>query len=206
MCGAFFVIWRSLYLPAPVPLPGPTVEPLGEGLMEVVPDGFTPLLCAAPALPAWLLMPLLPTVLPVVVPGVVVPVEEPAELPELVVPGLVVAPGEVALPPVEVDCAIASVLVRASAAASPSVAFLMNYSLCWWVFPTAETGFRSCLAGQSVHVLDCRNLSSHVLYLWAGMVMAATLAMTSTRPSARLAGTVSPSSSTERPTPIGMRK
>src|SRR4051794_23569249 len=58
MCGAFFVIWRSLYLPAPVPLPGPTVEPLGEGLMEVVPDGFTPLLCAAPALPAWLLMPL----------------------------------------------------------------------------------------------------------------------------------------------------
>ena len=39
-----------------------------------------------------------------------------------------------------------------------------------------------------------------------GIVMAATPAMTSTRPSARLAGTASPSSSTDRPTPIGMRK
>ena len=88
-------------------------------MMAVVPDGFNPLLCAAAALPAWLLMPLLPTVLPVVV-----PVEEP-----VVVPGVVVMPGEV-LPPV-VDCAIASVLVSASAAASPNVAFLMNYSLSW---------------------------------------------------------------------------
>ena len=89
-------------------------------MMAVVPDGFNPLLCAAAALPAWLLMPLLPTVLPVVV-----PVEEP-----VVVPGVVVMPGEVVLPPV-VDCAIASVLVSASAAASPNVAFLMNYSLSW---------------------------------------------------------------------------
>jgi hypothetical protein len=89
--------------------------------MAVVPDGFNPLLWAAAALPAWLLMPLLPTVLPVVV-----PVEEP-----VVVPGVVVVmPGEVVLPPV-VDCAIASVLVSASAAASPNVAILMNYSLYW---------------------------------------------------------------------------
>ena len=36
--------------------------------------------------------------------------------------------------------------------------------------------------------------------------MAATPAMTSTSPSARFAGTVSPSSNTERPTPIGMRR
>ena len=89
-------------------------------MMAVVPDGFNPLLWAAAALPAWLLMPLLPTVLPVVV-----PVEEP-----VVVPGVVVMPGEVVLPPV-VDCAIASVLVSASAAASPNVAILMNYSLYW---------------------------------------------------------------------------
>jgi hypothetical protein len=85
--------------------------------MAVVPDGFNPLLCAAAALPAWLLMPLLPTVLPVVV-----PLEEP-----VVVPGVVVMPGEVVLPPV-VDCASASVLVNASAAASPNVADLMDYS------------------------------------------------------------------------------
>jgi hypothetical protein len=67
-----------------------------------------------------LLMPLLPTVLPVVV-----PVEEP-----VVVPGVVVMPGEVGLPPV-FDCAIANVLVSASAAASPNVAIRMNYSLSW---------------------------------------------------------------------------
>ncbi|MGY3357765.1 AcrR family transcriptional regulator [Bradyrhizobium sp. GM0.4] len=39
-----------------------------------------------------------------------------------------------------------------------------------------------------------------------GTVIAATPAMTSTSPSARFEGTLSPSSSTERPTPIGMRK
>jgi hypothetical protein len=107
----------------PEPVPGPIVEPLGDGLMAVVPDGFNPLLCAAAALPAWLLMPLLPTVLPVVV-----PVEEP-----VVVPGVVVTPGELlpVAPPVLVVCAIASVLVNANAAASPNVAIRMNYSLSW---------------------------------------------------------------------------
>jgi hypothetical protein len=30
---------------------GPIVEPLGDGFMDVVPDGFDPLLCAAAALP-----------------------------------------------------------------------------------------------------------------------------------------------------------
>jgi hypothetical protein len=107
----------------PVPL-GPIVEPLGEGLIAVVPDGFAPLLCAAAALPGPLLMPALPTV------PEVVPVEEP-----VVVPGFVVVPVEpVALPvapPVLVVCAIASVLVSASAAASPNVAVRMNYSLSW---------------------------------------------------------------------------
>lgn len=62
-------------------------------------------------------MPLLP---------VVVPVDEP-----VVAPGAVVTPGEVELPPALVDCAIASVLVSAKAAASPNVAVLMNYSLSW---------------------------------------------------------------------------
>src|SRR5882724_12975819 len=56
--------------------------------------------------------------LPVVVPLT----EEP-----VVVPGAVVTPGEVVLP-VVLDCANASVLVNASAAASPSVAILMGYS------------------------------------------------------------------------------
>ena len=110
-----------IYLPAPEPAPGPIVEPLGEGLMAVVPDGFEPLLCAAAALPAPLLMPLLPTVLPAVV-----PVVEP-----VVAPGLVVAPGEPALLPVDVDCAIASVLVSANVAARLNVASRMNYSLSW---------------------------------------------------------------------------
>jgi len=107
----------------PVPVPGPIVEPLGDGLMAVVPDGLAPAACAAAALPAWLLMPLLPTVLPVVV-----PVEEP-----VVVPGVVVTPGELlpVAPPVLVVCASASVLVNANAAASPNVAIRMNYSLSW---------------------------------------------------------------------------
>jgi hypothetical protein len=58
---------------------------------------------------------------------VVVPVDDP-----VVVLGVVVAPDEVALPvapPVLLVCAIASVLAKAKAAASPNVAFLMNYSL-----------------------------------------------------------------------------
>lgn len=95
-------------------LPGPTVEPLGDGFMFVVPDGLAPAFCAAPALPGALLMP-------------TVPVEEPVVL------GVVDMPDPVALPvapPVLVVCAIASVLVRASAVASANVVFLMNYSLC----------------------------------------------------------------------------
>ena len=96
-------------------LPGPIVEPLGDGFMLVVPDGLAPAFCAAPALPGALLMP-------------TVPVEEPAVL----VPGDVDMPEPVALPvapPVLVVCAIASVLVRARAVASANVVFLINYSL-----------------------------------------------------------------------------
>jgi hypothetical protein len=89
--------------------------------MLVVPDGLAPAFWAAAALPGALLTPALPTV------PLVVPVEEP-----VVLPGVVVIPGEpVALPvapPVLVVCAIASVLARASAVASANVVVLMSQS------------------------------------------------------------------------------
>ena len=44
----------SYYRP---PGAGVRVEPLGEGLISVLPDGFSPLLAPAAALPALLLMP-----------------------------------------------------------------------------------------------------------------------------------------------------
>ena len=91
-CGAF------CYLPVGEPgAAGARVEPLGEGLRWVFPDGFAPLFRAAAALPALLVMPVLgsaPVALPVVVP-VVVP--------------LVAAPPVDELPPAEppLDCASA---------------------------------------------------------------------------------------------------
>jgi hypothetical protein len=63
-------------------------------------------------------MPVLPVVLPVVVPVVGEPI---------VVPPLVVPPAAELLPPL-LDCASASVLVNANAAASPNVASLMGFS------------------------------------------------------------------------------
>ncbi len=44
-------LFLLLYLPVPAPLPGPIVEPLGDGLKDVVPEGFAPAACAAAALP-----------------------------------------------------------------------------------------------------------------------------------------------------------
>jgi len=41
-----------LYLPVPEPGVGPNVDPLGDGLIAVFPEGFSPLFCAAAALPA----------------------------------------------------------------------------------------------------------------------------------------------------------
>ena len=80
---------------------GARVEPLGEGLIWVLPVGFSPLFRPAAALPALLLMPVpagLPVALPVVVPVVGDPVAAP----------LVAAP-VAELPPVAplVDCASA---------------------------------------------------------------------------------------------------
>jgi hypothetical protein len=115
-CGAF--CYRPVGEPGP---DGERVEPLGEGLMWVFPDGFTPLFRAAAALPALLVMPVsevLPAALPVVVP----PVEEPAVAP------LVAAPPVPELPPAEpppLDCARARELVKTSAVANPNVASFM---------------------------------------------------------------------------------
>jgi hypothetical protein len=77
-CGAF------CYLPVGA---GVRVEPLGEGLILVLPEGFSPLARPAAALPASFDMPLLGAVveLPVVVPlgedpAVVPPVPDPLPL------------------------------------------------------------------------------------------------------------------------------
>ena len=40
------------YRPAPEPGVGAIVDPLGEVLIKLFPDGFNPLFCAAAALPA----------------------------------------------------------------------------------------------------------------------------------------------------------
>lgn len=91
--------------------------------MLVVPEGLAPAFRAAAALPGALLTPALPTV------PLVVPVEEPVVLPGVVVPAEPVALP--VAPPVLVVCAIASVLVRASAAASANETVLIDYSLSW---------------------------------------------------------------------------
>lgn len=113
------------YLPGVEPgAAGVNVEPLGEGLRSVFPDGFSPLFRPAAALPALLLMPVpgsVPVALPVALPVVVPPVEDPVVAP------LVAAPPVAELPPVEppVDCASAQVPVNANAVANAKVASFM---------------------------------------------------------------------------------
>ncbi|KRR26672.1 hypothetical protein CQ13_23025 [Bradyrhizobium retamae] len=107
--GAF--CYRPVVEPGPV---GDRVEPLGEGLMWVFPDGFAGLFRPAAALPASLLMPVV-ELPPVPLPAVVPLVEDPAAPP---VPELPPAP----LPPA---CAKAKVFVNASATANPIVASFM---------------------------------------------------------------------------------
>jgi hypothetical protein len=88
----------SYYRPLGV---GVRVEPLGEGLISVFPDGFRPLFAPAAALPALLDMPApgVPMALPVVVPVAGDPVVAP----------LVAALPVAELPPAEPapDCASA---------------------------------------------------------------------------------------------------
>jgi len=105
--AGLFVICRllsaSYYLPGVEPgLAGAIVEPLGDGLMRVFPDGFNPLFCPAAALPALLVMPV-PVAAPMVLPDVIPVVEDP------VVGLLVAAPPVAELPLAEppLDCASA---------------------------------------------------------------------------------------------------
>jgi hypothetical protein len=106
----------SVQRPEPGPV-GPSVDPLGEVLMKLLPDGFRPLLAPAAALPALVLTPPL-VALPVVVPFVeeVAPVAADPPVAEL----------PAAEPPA---CANAKLLVSASAAANPIVASFMVDSI-----------------------------------------------------------------------------
>jgi hypothetical protein len=131
-CGAF--CYRPVVEPGPV---GEMVEPLGEGLMWVFPDGFTALLRPAAALPAPLLMPvvaLLSAPLPAVVPLVEDPVAPP--VPEL--------PPDAPLP----DCASATLLATASTAANPNVASFMIAPFPGCI--TAQHAARACVPGCSI--------------------------------------------------------
>lgn len=102
---------------------GANVDPLGEVLMRVLPDGFWPLLAPAAALPALLLVP--PVVeLPVVVPFM----EEPVVVP------VAADPPAAELPPAEPLplWANTNVLVSARAAANPIVMSLMfSFLFCF---------------------------------------------------------------------------
>jgi hypothetical protein len=92
-----------------VGLLGPTVDPLGELLIKLLPEGLPALLAPAVALPALVLPPAPAPLMPVVVPLVVDPVAE--------------------APPVEPPlCAKAALLAKASAAAKPIVANLIDVS------------------------------------------------------------------------------
>ncbi|WFU19509.1 hypothetical protein [Bradyrhizobium sp. CB3481] len=116
---------------------GESVEPLGEGLMWVFPDGFTALLRPAAALPASLLMPVV-ALLPAPLPAVVPLVEDPAA-------PLAAAPPVPELPPdaPPPDCASATLLVNANAVINPNVASFMIAP-----FPgriTAQHNARACV-------------------------------------------------------------
>jgi len=105
-----------LYLPVGA---GVRVEPLGEGLIWVLPDGFSPLARPAAALPASFDMPLFgaPVELPVVVPLT----EDPAVVPVAAAPPAAEPPPAEPLP----DCASAQLPVSPSAAANANVASFM---------------------------------------------------------------------------------
>jgi hypothetical protein len=100
--AGLFVIGQ-FYLPGDEPgVAGVNVEPLGDGLRSVFPDGFSALFWAAAALPALLVIPvpgLVPAALPVVVPG--------AEDPVVVLPVALLPVAELPLAEPPVDCASA---------------------------------------------------------------------------------------------------
>jgi hypothetical protein len=116
--------------------------------MWVFPDGFTGLFRPAAALPASLLIPVVPAPLPAVVP-LVDPVAPPAAAPP--VPELPPAP----LPPA---CARAKVLVNASAMANPIVASFMIAPFLLRNGATRCARMRSCL---SITVRCCSAEMTH---------------------------------------------
>ncbi len=137
-----FLLSADNYRPAGA---GVRVEPLGEGLMSVLPDGFSPLLAPAAALPALLDVPL-PGLVPMALP-VVVPVAGDPVVP------LVAAPPVLELPLAEPvpDCASAYVLVRASAVASPNAASFM-IAPCFCCITANEVRQHYVPAGRSQFV------------------------------------------------------
>ena len=98
---------------------GVRVEPLGDGLILLLPDGFSPLARPAAALPASFDMPVFgaPVELPVVVPLT----EDPAVVPVAAAPPAAEPPPAEPLP----DCASARLPVKTSAVANPNVASFM---------------------------------------------------------------------------------
>ena len=93
----------------PAPGAGVNVDPLGDGLIALFPDGFRALFAPAAALPAPLLG------MPVVEVPVVVPLmDDPVVVPVAGAPVVELAPAE----PVPL-CASANVLASVNAAASP---------------------------------------------------------------------------------------
>lgn len=90
-------------------LVGPIVDPLGEVLIKLLPEGLRALLAPAVALPAFALPPPAAPLIPVVV-------------------LLVVDPAPEAPPAEPLLCAKAALLANASAAANPTVANLIDIS------------------------------------------------------------------------------
>jgi hypothetical protein len=121
LSGAF-CCQPSYYRP---PGAGVRVEPLGEGLISVFPDGFSPLFAPAAALPALLDMPVLGFV-PMALPDVVPVAGDPVVVPLAAAPPAAELP--LAAPPL--DCASAKLLVKASAVANPNVASFMIAPSC----------------------------------------------------------------------------
>jgi hypothetical protein len=114
--------WLIFYRPTPEPGGGASVDPLGDGLIRLFPDGFKPLFAPAAALPALPFRPV-PVEVPDDVPLVVPLRDDPVVIPLVADPPAAEPPAE----PVPL-CAKAKLLESASAAANPMlVSFMMIF-------------------------------------------------------------------------------
>jgi hypothetical protein len=136
-----FLMSASYYRP---PGAGVRVEPLGEGLISVFPDGLSPLFAPAAALPALLDIPVLGFV-PVALPDVVPVAGDPVVVPLVAAPPVAELP--LAVPPL--DCANAKPLVKASAVASPNVASFMIAPSCCCIMANGVANTAFLLADHS---------------------------------------------------------